>query len=854
MTRTSQHQISLNTRRRSHLDSRRGVRLRPRLETLEDRVTLSVAVDFTGITDAEPSVYDQTLGWKFSPTSEIVLNKLGFYDYGDDGLAQSHDVGVWDSTGNLLVSTTIGGGDLYNQFLYISVANTPLHTGHTYTIGATYYQNGPDQVTADVLGMTTNSITHLGRYWQHGTGLILPTNYGGERGYFGPNFQFTAATDLAATSLTWDTAQNGVDFGYQVNDAALPQDTSAAFYWASGTTEDTILEPAATPIPILSTTPVGQPQTIHVDQQDLQSAPPDAKYLLAKLDPNNTIAESDETNNIAFVAYDPIKMDSATSPNSRTIRFSYDISEAEPGQPITVGIYRSNNATFDGTAIKVDEQTIPPQDSNGGDSEAVGPHTVDIQDPGALLPDPRHEYVFVVADPEHNFGEPDGVYHEAHYRKFVVGVLAHGFQLLGGVSGVPQWETQAASDLLFKNSYDLAIPFDWSSTSNLRSPNLAVAAGDRLSQEVVSDADALVQQLGNPGDVVDLHFIGHSRGAVVISQALLDLLGTSHTVLAGGFKIMTMLDPHPANNGFALLDYSASKAGNAFVVSYRKAQEAMQDPQVIIPPNVDEAQEYYQHTPVSSFSGVYNTASEAYLNLWGEDPSLIINDSLATLEIHPLTAVVDHVLGPIGHSEVPFFYLLYDLPQENNNMYQGSGSFGHSSTISMAVASRTLSSPANGAQANNRSLSGARLNGSSLVQTGGDADDAPWGGRSVPDAIVELSSAAKQIALPALILALNDANTGQTIIDPLTATAPSSQALVESLASARRLRSARWRPVMSLASAGQSITKPLVSHIKHITMTKSKLHHVITRPPTSIGKANDARATDRPIGRIKRWA
>src|SRR5262249_9077057 len=143
-----------------------------------------------------------------------------------------------------------------------------------------------------------------------------------------------------------------------------------------------------TPVPIPSTTPVGQPQTIHIDQQDLQSAPPDAKYLLAELDPSNTIAESNENNNIAFVAYDPIKMDSATSPNPKTIRFSYDISEAAPAQPITVRIYRSNSPSFDpSSAIKVDEQTVPQQDPSGGDNEAVGPHTVDIQSPNALLPD-----------------------------------------------------------------------------------------------------------------------------------------------------------------------------------------------------------------------------------------------------------------------------------------------------------------------------------------------------------------------------------------------------------------------------------------------------------------------------------
>jgi hypothetical protein len=62
-------------------------------------------------------------------------------------------------------------------------------------------------------------------------------------------------------------------------------------------------------------------------------------------------------------------------------------------------------------------------------------------------------------------------------------------------------------------------------------------------------------------DVVDVQFIGHSRGGVVISEALQDLNnsnandpgdnfapGTLPHWLSAGYPMMTMLDPHPANN------------------------------------------------------------------------------------------------------------------------------------------------------------------------------------------------------------------------------------------------------------------------------------------------------------------
>jgi choice-of-anchor C domain-containing protein len=137
-----------------------------------------------------------------------------------------------------------------------------------------------------------------------------PTNVAG-RGPAIDNVVVTASQpDLAATSLTWDTAQGGVDFGYSVKDAALTQDTIAALYWASGTTEDTILEPATAPIPVPKTIPVDQAQTGHVAQRDIQSRPSGAQDLLLVVNPSgpNHVQESDESNDQNNVA--PLKVHS----------------------------------------------------------------------------------------------------------------------------------------------------------------------------------------------------------------------------------------------------------------------------------------------------------------------------------------------------------------------------------------------------------------------------------------------------------------------------------------------------------------------------------------------------------------
>jgi hypothetical protein len=67
----------------------------------------------------------------------IVVNSLGFYDYLGNGLAESHLMGLFDSTGNLIVSTTIAAGtgsSLEYGFRWKSIANTTLAAGSTFSL------------------------------------------------------------------------------------------------------------------------------------------------------------------------------------------------------------------------------------------------------------------------------------------------------------------------------------------------------------------------------------------------------------------------------------------------------------------------------------------------------------------------------------------------------------------------------------------------------------------------------------------------------------------------------------------------------------------------------------------------
>lgn len=139
-----------------------------------------------------------TLGWSFSTNDAITVNALGVFDSGLDGLASRYQVGLWDSSGALLVSTTVAAGvsaPLTNQFRYASVAGVSLSAGQTYTIGA-LIDSSADAVlfpgeASDFA--TAAEINFLQSRFIDGATLTDPTNAGSAQpSYFGPNFLFSA--------------------------------------------------------------------------------------------------------------------------------------------------------------------------------------------------------------------------------------------------------------------------------------------------------------------------------------------------------------------------------------------------------------------------------------------------------------------------------------------------------------------------------------------------------------------------------------------------------------------------------------------------------------------------------------
>ncbi len=155
------------------------------------------AVGSTG--NFSPPPYN--VGWEFTLSASYDVTHLGYFDYLENGFAESHDVGIYDSVGNLLVSATVTSGDpLQNGFRWVNVPTYTLAPG-TYVVdgvaGTEFYQWSLGTVGFDP------SITWVaGRYIASST-LAFPSlvNPNPPVSYFGPNIGTTPVPEPATLSL-----------------------------------------------------------------------------------------------------------------------------------------------------------------------------------------------------------------------------------------------------------------------------------------------------------------------------------------------------------------------------------------------------------------------------------------------------------------------------------------------------------------------------------------------------------------------------------------------------------------------------------------------------------------------------
>jgi pimeloyl-ACP methyl ester carboxylesterase len=340
-----------------------------------------------------------------------------------------------------------------------------------------------------------------------------------------------------------------------------------------------------------------------------------------------------------------------------TVQFTYQTTD-DPG-PFTVGVYWSADAVFDATDRLLTTATVNAPSAPEGSSW-------NINLAGEIPINPARPYVLVVADPAGAIPETDEENNTASFRKLALGVVTHGVELDGMF---PPWVT-AMSAALEAKGYADTIAFDWAAASRIPVPGLATVYGIRMAEEIRQTADALGTL---PNDVIDVHLIGHSRGAVVVSQALLALNAVpGPPELQLGYTKVTLLDPHPARNRaplfFGLLElYNGTGVstigGFSFdprsavsvvaAVATLQFQAAVHDPRVVLPPNVDATEMYYQRLPW--YQTTTPVEQELRFNIWGDRPQDIVNLSGQPLVAINL-AIVPSAVG-VGHTGVQFWYL-----------------------------------------------------------------------------------------------------------------------------------------------------------------------------------------------------
>lgn len=160
---------------------------------------LGVSASGTPQTLANPPF---SLGYTFDVTTPFLVQYLGYYDAGADGLNESHDVGLYDPSGTLLSSVTVGPGSgdlLLDGFRLVEVSPFLLAIGKGYNVLGVA-QTGADQLLFTATKTNADGISYVQGAYCGGATLqdACGTN---PDGYFGANFAGTVAPEPASIVL-----------------------------------------------------------------------------------------------------------------------------------------------------------------------------------------------------------------------------------------------------------------------------------------------------------------------------------------------------------------------------------------------------------------------------------------------------------------------------------------------------------------------------------------------------------------------------------------------------------------------------------------------------------------------------
>ena len=339
-------------------------------------------------------------------------------------------------------------------------------------------------------------------------------------------------------------------------------------------------------------------------------------------------------------------VESASTADSRSVTVVYQVQNAPLPGPVTFGIDRSADGQIDATAETLGSVTRT-LDDNGQPASAVGTHQLTVLLPQGLPPDPARPFVMAVADPAHALTGVTETQNTASFRTYVIGVVTHGgLQPQSWRAGVP-WELRMAHSLK-ADGYDAVIPYNWVAVSS--NPGAAAKQGPivaRLVREAASQFPA--------GAPVEVPVIGHSEGAVVNSLAILGLNQNESPELHSGYVDETMLDPHAGNNhapGGQQFSTPPGLFGTIAEWVIQGYQAEAKDPLPVVPPNVDAAEVFFEHTPIADAKD----SNDGLYNLWGQVP---VRTEGVPIHYYDLTG---RGISHAGEFSVPDWYEVHVVP------------------------------------------------------------------------------------------------------------------------------------------------------------------------------------------------
>jgi Domain of unknown function (DUF4082)/PEP-CTERM motif len=127
-----------------------------------------------------------------------MIDALGYYD--PSGLTESHDVGLYDTSGDLLVSATVTNANtVTDNFAYSSISPFSLSAGTYFLVGVSgltdLYGYAPTMLTPAA------GVTFVQSEYADGNTLAFPTTTDVNIGYFGPNLDFGSSVPEPGTAM-----------------------------------------------------------------------------------------------------------------------------------------------------------------------------------------------------------------------------------------------------------------------------------------------------------------------------------------------------------------------------------------------------------------------------------------------------------------------------------------------------------------------------------------------------------------------------------------------------------------------------------------------------------------------------